>query len=404
VVNTLTKTFSPQDPQYKSHRRQLLRELSTQSDAALKEQLDFLASQPPPIDESGVAQEMYHNIRTLDVPTRVKGILDSTSGTTGSVLIRQDLEPVLHALFVRTFPLWEAISKGPSNGLVHAYNQISAPDTGGQGSSLISELGGVTYDHSTFVRTTTPISVFAQGRGVGIKEEAAVRQGGVDYKPLSVEMSSAMTRLASDIQWQMFQGNFTNSSGQTASTEGGAYNNLGFDGLRGVTGSVGSFSSNSAVQVDVGSLNITESLKLVAAKEANNGGFPDLAVLGMLAKDALDTEQMPNQRWNDNVTEIVPGVSVTSVNWANGKLKILPVPGSTLGTYNRTSDSALVEDMYVFDSSKIMLRWLYSETMTVLEIPSGVDGQLSNRVICFFMYGLEQAAPPFSGKARRLAS
>lgn len=246
--------------------------------------------------------------------------------------------------------------------------------------------------------------MFAQGRGVGFKEEAAVRQGGVDYKPMSVEMSSAMIRLATDIQYYMFQGNFSNSSGQTSSTEGGAYSSLAFDGLRGVTGSVGAFSSNGAIQVDVGSLNITESLQFVATKEANNGGFPDMAVLGMNAKQALDTENQINQRWNDNFVEVVPGVNVSTINWANGKLKILPVPGNTLGTYNRTSDSALVEDMYVFDSSKIMLRWLYSEHMTVLEIPSGVDGQLSNRQIAFLMYGLEQAAPLFSGKARRLAS
>lgn len=404
MVNTLTKTFAPQDPQYKANRRHILKELSTQSDTALKEQLDYLASQPAPVDESGIAETMFHNIRTLNVPQRIKGILDSTSGTTGNVLIRQDLEPILHVLFVRQFPLWEAISKGPSNGLVHAYNQITAPDTGSMGSSLVSELGTVNYDHSTIVRQTTPISVFAQGRGVSFKEEAAVRQGGVDYKPLSIEMSNALVRLSTDIQGQMLQGNFSNSSGQSASTEGGAYNSLGFDGLRGVIGSVGTFSSNNAIQMDVGSLNITESLKLVAAKAANNGGNPDMVVMGMLAKDALDTENMPNQRWNDNFTEIAPGVNVSTINWANGKLKILPVPGNTLGTYNRTSDSALVEDMYVLDTSKIMLRWLYSENMTVLEIPSGVDGQLSSRMISFFMYGLEQAAPLFTGKARRLAS
>lgn len=404
MASTFTKTFNPLDPQYKAYRRHIMKELASQPEAALKEQLDYLASQPPPSDDSGVATSMFHNIRTLPMPTRVKSILDSTSGTTGSVIIRQDLEPIITLLFVRNFPLWETMNKGQSNGLVHAYEQMTALDSQSLGQSLISELGSVSYDHSVLARQTTPISVFAQGRGVSFKEEAAVKAGGMDFKPLSIEMSSAMTRLATDMQYYMFQGNFTNSSGQTSSTEGGAYSALAFDGLRGVTGSVGSFSSNNAVQVDVGTLNITESLKFLAAKEANNGGFPDMAVLSMLAKDALDTENMPLQRWNDNLTEVAPGVNVSTVNWANGKIKILPVPGNTIGTYNRTSDNALVEDMYVYDSSKIMLRWLYSENITVLEIPSGVDGQLSSRVICFLMYGLEQAAPPFSGKARRLAS
>jgi len=99
------------------NRKHLLKELSTQSEMALKEQIDFLASQPAPVDESGVAQNMFHNIRTLNVPQRVKSILDSTGGSTGSVLIRQDLEPVLYSLFVRRFPLWEAITKAQSNGL-----------------------------------------------------------------------------------------------------------------------------------------------------------------------------------------------------------------------------------------------------------------------------------------------
>lgn len=403
-MDTFTATHNPLDRSYQANRREIIKELSTQSTMALKQQLDYLASQAPPVDENGVAQSMFQNIRALPVPTRVKGILDSTSGTTGNVLIRQDLEPIIHILFVRNFPLFDAMNKGQANGLVHAYEQMTAPDSQALGSSLISELGTVTYDHAIFTRQTTPISVFAQGRGVSFKEEAAVRAGGMDYKPLSIEMDAATVRLSQDIQYYMFQGNFSNSSITSAANEGGAYNGLAFDGFRGVTGSVGAFSANNAVQIDAGSLSITESLKLIAAKEANNGGFPDMAVLGMLAKDALDTENMPNQRWNDNLSEVTPGVHVNTVNWANGKIKIMPVPGNTLGTYNRTSDGALVEDMYVFDSSKVVLRWLYSESLTILEIPSGVDGQLSSRIIAFLMYGLEQAAPIYSGKVRRLAS
>jgi hypothetical protein len=382
----------------------ILRELSTQSDTALKQQLDYLETQPPPADEQNEAVRMFHNIRTLRLPQRIKGILDSTSGTTGSVIIRQDLEPIIHLLFVRKFPLWEAIQKAQSNGLVHAYEQMTAPDAGALGSSLIAELGPAQYDHSVMVRQTTPISVFAQGRGVSFKEQAAVEAGGMNFKPLSIEMSGAVTRLATDIQFYMFQGNFGNSSITSTALEGGNYNALAFDGFRGVMGSVGNFSANNATQVDIGTLNITESLKFTAAKIADNGGMPDMVVMGMLAKDALETENMGNQRWNDNLPEIVPGVRVNTVNWSNGQLKLLPVPGNTIGKYNRTSDSALVEDLYVFDSSKIILRWLYSETMTVLEIPSGVDSQLSNRIIAFYMYGMEQAAPVFSGKARRLAS
>lgn len=118
-MDTLQKSFDPSDRQYKSNRQYMLKELFKQSDRELKDQIDFLASQPPPVDDEGVAVKMFHNIRTLDMPNRVKSILDSTSGTTGSVLIRQDLEPILYSLFVRKFPLFEAITKQPSNGLVH---------------------------------------------------------------------------------------------------------------------------------------------------------------------------------------------------------------------------------------------------------------------------------------------
>jgi len=52
-----------------------------------------------------------------------------------------------------------------------------------------------------------------------------------------------------------------------------------------------------------------------------------------------------------------------------------------IGSYNRTSDNALVEDLYVLDESTITMRWLFAPSFTVLQIPSGVDGVLSERYI-----------------------
>jgi hypothetical protein len=171
-----------------------------------------------------------------------------------------------------------------------------------------------------------------------------------------------------------------------------------------VFGSVNTYAGNNAIQLDVGSLNITETLQSVAAKAANNGGMPSIAFLGMNSKQALDIEQQNNRRYNDNQSTIIPGVSANALNWANGDLTIVTVPGNTLGVYNRTSDNALVEDMYVIDERTVTLRWLYSDSFTVLQIPSGVDGQLSERYIVFAMFGMELAAPLFCGKARRIAS
>ncbi len=199
------------------------------------------------------------------------------------------------------------------------------------------------------------------------------------------------------------QGNATNNPG-SATTEQGLYNANAFDGFRGPLGSVAGFTTNNAIQADISTLNIVETLQLVSAKAANNGGMPSCVFMSMNAKQALDTEQQTNQRYNNDYVEITPGVRVNQVNWANGSLAIIPVPGNTIGTYNRTSDNQLVEDMYVLDERTVTVRWLYSETFTVLQIPSGVDGSLSNRFIPFIMIGLEQAAPLFNAKVRRLAS
>lgn len=62
---------------------------------------------------------------------------------------------------------------------MHAANQITSPDANtALGGTIITELGTVSYTASAFNRVTYPIAVFATGRGVGIKELAAVSAGG----------------------------------------------------------------------------------------------------------------------------------------------------------------------------------------------------------------------------------
>lgn len=408
-MDTFTQVMHPHDQRYQVARRKMLDTQAYLSDIQLDRQIQYLMSTPPPNDANeNVWRKMNAELRTAPyVPEAVKAILDSTGGGTsgGSVMIRQDLEVPLYLLFVKKFPLFDAIRHAPSNGLVHAANQITALDSGGLGSSLLaSEITAVTYDRSTYNRVTFPIAIFAQGRGVTFKETAAVQAGGAAYNPAQTELANAMYRLATDVQYQMFQGNASTSSGAGASTELGAFNSAGFDGLRSVLGSVGTYVGNNAVQVDIGTLNILETVQFLSSRLANNGGDPDLMIIGMNGKQAFDTEQQGNQRYNDNLAEIIPGVKVNRFNWANGTMNIVPVPGVTLGTYTRTSDNATVEDIYVMDSKTLCVRWLYADNFTVLQIPSGVDGVLSDRWIIFGMFGLEIAAPPFCGKSRRLAS
>lgn len=213
-----------------------------------------------------------------------------------------------------------------------------------------------------------------------------------------------MVKLAQDVQYTILQGNASTSAGAGSATELGAYNANAFDGFRSVLGSQGTYSANNSVILDIGSLNITESLQTVATRAANNGGMPTMVMLSMNAKQALDIENQGQRRYNDADIQIAPGVRTNGITWANGELALMPVPGNTIGTYTRAADGATVEDLYVLDEKTVTVRWLYSESFTVLQIPAGVDGVLSERFIVFGMFGLEIAAPLFCGKARRVAS
>lgn len=411
MSRTFTAVQHPHDTKYAQDRQRIINEnLRTMTEGEMRQQLKHLINNDAPIrDESNMSSKIIGEIHSSPiVPNSVKSILDSTSGTTGNVLLRQDLEPVLHSIFVKRFPVFERITKKPANGLVHQATRITAPDSGSLGSTVITETGTVTYTAGTYDKLTFPIAVFATGRGVSFKEIAAVEAGGSPpaYSPELTEMANGMVKLAQDIQYFILQGNASNSSGAGSTTEKGPYNANGIDGFRGVLGSAGSFSSNNAIQVDVASLNITESLRYGATQAANNGGIPKLAFMSLNSKQAFDDEQMTNVRYDSsaNLRDLIPGTRVSSLTYSEDELLIVPFPGSTGGTYNRTSDNALVEDIYIVDEDHLAIPWLYSEGFTVLQIPSGVDGVLSSRWIIFAMYGLEIAAPSFNAKVRRLAS
>lgn len=405
-----TEIQHPSTPKYAQDRQRQINECLKMTEPELKQLLRNTINNSSPLrDEGGMTSKILGEMQMSPmVPASVKGILDSTGSTTGNALLRQDLEPILHSIFVKRFPVWERLVKVPSNGLVHQATRITAPDSGSAGSTLISETGTVSYTSGSYDKLTFPIGVFATGRGVTFKEIAAVSAGGSppSYSPELTEMSNGMVKLAQDLQYFILQGNASNSSGAGATTEKGAYNANGFDGFRGVLGGQGTFSGNGATQVDINSLNMTESLRFGATQGANNGGNPKLGFLSLNSKQAWDDEQMSNVRYDSasNLRDLVVGTRVNSITYADGEILLIPFPGSTGGTYTRASDSATVEDVYIVDDDHIKIPWLYSESFTVLQLPSAVDNVLSSRWIIFGMYGLEIAAPSFCAKIRRLAS
>ena len=394
------------DPARSHTHRERVTSLQKLSDGELLNKFTYTADHERPSDPSGdMNRKMIGELfgRPEIAQQLNKAILDSTGGYTtgGSIFIRQDLEAIVHALFVRKFPLFDLLPKGESNGLTHVANQQTATDTNALGSTLIAETGAISYVSGVYNRQSYPIAVFGTGRGVTFKDLAAVKAGGASVQPLQTELAAGVTALTRDVQYTMFQGNASNNAITSSTNEGGAYNGISFDGLRGVVGGVGTFATNNAIQIDMGTNNFTESLQNAAAQLVNNGGDPSVIITSALAKQAFDTENQNNVRYQ--VPEVqVAGTSFKALEYMNGQLPILPVPGTTLGSYYRTSDGAKVEDAYILDTNHITIRWLYSDTFTVLEIPSGVDGILSTRYLIFGLFGLEMAAPPFTAKVRRV--
>lgn len=410
-----TSLAHPGDVTYQLYRQKKVRELLKFTEIELRSMLRLQQQQPAPRDDSdgAITREIMGTMLTSEqTPMAIKNILGAGSGSglnDGSPLIRQDLDPLVTALFIKTFLLYEQLSKVPSNGLVYAFNQMTTPDpnmstTSNTISTVVTELGTVGFTASTYVRQTSPIAVFGIGRGVDFKELAAVRAGGMAWDPSKMELAGGMTKLAYDVQTMLFQGNGTYASG-TAANEGGAYNTAYFDGLRLVLGSVAgsNYASNNAVQGEQGTLNLTQQIKSSVAKAAQAGGIPDIVIMSINAKEQLDQENEGNRRYNDNMVEIIPGVQVNQIPWANGILKVLPVPGFSQGAYVSPLSGQLVEDVLFIQTDEVEMPWLWNEGITVIELPAALDYTLSQRYIAFCMYGLAVKAPPFMGKVRRLA-
>lgn len=314
--------------------------------------------------------------------------LDTTSG---GALIRQDLEPLLYALFVKVFPAWDRFSKEPANGLVHAWNQIT--DYGD--AQFMTELGTVTDDTSTYERKTTPISVIGTRRGISLKSQFAVQAGGMAYNPEQLELQSGLRAIAHKMQKTIFQGN-ASVTGGSSSTEDGAYDANGFDGLRTI---LKSNAGNQNVNPFAGTPeDMRTAFDRAVTPIIDVGAMPNAIYIRATDKTTFDLQQDKNVRYQDTLTSIAPGVLTNAVNTSAGPLPLLVIPGDSIGTYTYSSNS--VADAYVLDESTISLPYLGSDSPTVLEIPVGISGQLTKLYVIFGMWGLAPKVLPFHSKVR----
>ena len=304
----------------------------------------------------------------------------------GSALIRQDLEPMLYAAFVRRFPLYDRLSKEPSNGLVHAYNRTDAPPT----ASFIAELGAVPTSQSVYTRATTNIAIIAVEVGVGFKAQFAVAQGGAGYNPEVEEVRNGVLAIAKKMQLAIFSGN-DSVPGKVGTDPEGAYDANGFDGLRKIVPAAN-------IQA-IGTDTILEALNTADGGLGVFGGRTSIVCMDGRDRVTLMNELQPHVRFVNRL-DVVPGLpQVEAVALGNsGEVPVLAIPGNEIGGYTVGNDT--VRDLYLLDETVLGLPWLGSESPTILEIPPGVDSKLSRRYILFLMSGLKVAVPNFIAKVR----
>lgn len=334
------------------------------------------------------------NAKTADA-TMVRKAMD-TGGA--AALIRQDLEPVLLALFVKQFPAWERINKIPANGLLHSWNKITSFGD----AQFMPELGTVTDDNNTYERASTNIGVLARRIGVSLKSGFAVTAGGAGYNLEQEELTGGLRAMAHKLQKTIFQGNST-ASGGTASSEDGAYDANAFDGLRKLLAlrdtdidlSDATFSNRD---------DITSGIDDATVSITNNGGAASVIYIRADEHNQWNKQQLPIVRVMDK-TEFVPGIRVPAVATSAGDLPLVPIPGDSIGSYDAAGSGHGVAgkesaDIYVVDESTLSLPYLGSDGIVTLDIPIGVGGQLVHYFIMFCMFGLQLKTDLFSAKVR----
>lgn len=366
--------------------RELRKKFSKMNTAELGEALDIQAGR-----ETGKQASADILNRLAAANPNITKLLDSSGGT---ALIRQDLEPILYSLFVKRFPFFERIRKEPANGLVHAFNQQTA-----YGDAVFqTETGTVTDDAATYARQTTNVAVLATRRGITLKSQFALTQGGSPFNGLSSELASGVTAIAHKLQKTLFQGNATVTSGAGATTELGAYDANGFDGLRKLLGSA----AGEGVIATKGTAAYLATINSAVASVLDNGGNPSAILCSPTDYAGLVNELTNLVRYNaPSQADQAAGATFGQVVTAAGALPILAVAGDSIGSYTVTSPTtANYRDMYIVDEDSWSMPYLGADSITTLEIPVGVNGALSRLYIMYVMFGLANKAPQFNAKVR----
>lgn len=341
----------------------------------------------------GVPLDQFQALRLYEAAqfTGNEMVMKALDTSGGGALIRQDLDPFLVSMFISRFPAWARMNKVPANGLVHAWDQLTA--YGAAGSSFIPELGTVVDKTGTYVRQTSNIAVYGQRRGVSFKQQLAVQAGGMNWDSARLEIQNGLTQMAADLQTTIFQGNASNSGG-TANDEYGQYDANAFTGLRQTLNNA--YSGYFSPYLTSGPGNFVSAFNQGITTVANNVNvMPTVAYLRYDELGQLSEQQLQLQRVV-NTTEFVPGVRVPAIMTSAGEMPLIGIPGASIGEYvtsaaslpSSVPDDKTVADIYLINEQLVEVPYLGSPGPSVIEIPPGVSGQLTRLYIVWGMFGL----------------
>lgn len=349
------------------------------------------------LNTAGFAAQTVFNQLGNKVDPDIAKALDT--GAVGA-LIRQDLEPMLYEVFIRSFPAYDRMAKEPANGLLHAWNQITSYG----GAKFMAELGTVSDDNSVFHRESTNVAILATRRGISLKSQFAVMAGGMNYNPEAIELQGGLRAMAHTMQKAIFEGQSTVTTG-TAADESGLYDANGFTGLRSL------LNTSNAVNLDPSSFDWDNRSSWAGTSFRNAvdaGLLPVTQSQGMTSiiwghpqeKITFDEQQDPNVRLvSPNYVNIGVGATAQAVNTYAGQVPFAVVPGDSISSYT-DGGGTLRRDLYLLDEGSITMPYLGSPGPTVLEIPIGISGQLTHLFIIFMMNGLAVKVLPWNNKIR----
>lgn len=351
--------------------------------AAIADQLEYGSAK-----DAGVPFARWASPYTQQMFATSPALSKFIDTTSGGVLIRQDLEPLIYAAFVRRFPAFSRVSKIPANGLVHTYQRVDTRPAAG----YIAETAAVPDAQSVYTRATSNIAVIALRVGTSLKQQLSVSAGGMPWDTEQQEITFGIESIAAQLQQTFLQGNATVPGG--GADNDGPFDANAFDGLRRTV--------PAANIRALGPDTILEGLNQTDNLPVNLGGLSSVVLMRATDGVTFENELQPFRRFVEaERVEVVPGLpSAVAVSLSgSGLVPVIKIPGADWAVYTFGGDPG-ISDAFVLDESVVAMPYLGSDSPTVIELPLGVTGALTKLYILVGMFGLAVRVPNFIGKLR----